>query len=74
MRSLLRTPISAVLVHLLLHWNTYLHLNSHIADFVWKTDDGEGGDRKHCFIKFFSLALLYLSVGEGLLVGAESLI
>ena len=70
----MRTPISAVLVHLLLQWNTYLHLNSHIPDFVWKTDDGEGGGRKHCFINFCSLALLYLSVGEGLLVGAESLI
>ena len=35
---------------------------------------GEGGDRQHCFVNFCSLALLYLSMGEGLWVGAESLI
>ena len=35
---------------------------------------GKGGGRQHCFVKFCSLALLYLSVGEGLWVGAESLI
>ena len=35
---------------------------------------GEGGGRKLCFVIFFSLALLYLSLDERLLVGAESLI
>ena len=63
-----------VLFHLLLEWNTYLHFNSDIINFVWKTDEGEGGGRKHCFVNFFSLVLLYLSVGEGLWVGAESFI
>ena len=63
-----------VLVHLLLEWNTYLHVNSDIVNFVWKTDEGREGGRKHCFYNFCSLALLYLSVGEGLWVGAESFI
>ena len=35
---------------------------------------GEGGGIKHYFVNFCSLASLYLSVGEGLWVGAESLI
>ena len=35
---------------------------------------GKGGGRQQCFVNFCSLALLYLSVGEGLWVGAESLI
>ena len=73
MRSWLRTPIPAVLVHLLLEWNTYLLFNSDIVNFVWKTDEG-GGSRKHYFVDFCSLALLQSSVGEGLWVGAESLI
>ena len=64
----------AALVHLLLESNTYLHFNSDIVNFVWKTDEGEGGGRKYCFVNFCSLALLYLLVGEGLWVGAESLI
>ena len=34
----------------------------------------EGGGRKHCFVNVYSLVLLYLSVDEGLWVGAESLI
>ena len=34
----------------------------------------EGGSRKHYFVNFCFLGLLYLSVGEGLWVGAESLI
>ena len=32
---------------------------------------GKGGGRQHCFVTFCSLVLLYLSVGEGLWVGAE---
>ena len=66
--------IPAVLLQL--EWNTYLHLNSDIANFVWKTDEvgGREGGRRHYFVNFCSLALLYLSVGEGLWVGAESLI
>ena len=35
---------------------------------------GEGGSRKYCFVNVCSLVLLYLSVDEGLWVGAESLI
>ena len=35
---------------------------------------GEGGSKKHCSGNFCSLALLCLLVGEGLWVGAESLI
>ena len=31
-----------------------------------ETDEGGGRGRKHCFINFCSLALLYLAVGEGL--------
>ena len=75
MRSQLRTPVPPVLIHLLLQWNTYLYFNSDIVNFVWKTDYG-GGERgnKHCFVNFYSLALLYLSVGEGIWVGAEILI
>ena len=48
--------------------------NSDIVNFVWKTDEG-GGEvgKKHCFVNFCFLALLYSSVGEGLWVGAESL-
>ena len=35
----------AVLVHLLLEWNTYLHFNSDIGKFVWKPDEeSEGGE------------------------------
>ena len=34
---------------------------------------GREGGKKHCFVNFCSLALLYLSVGEGLWVGVESL-
>ena len=42
---LVRTPISAVLVNLLLEWNTYLLFNSDIVNFVWKTDEEmEGGE------------------------------
>ena len=52
----------------------YLHFNSDIVNFVWKTDEGEGGGRKHYFVNFCYLALLYFSVGERLWVGAESLI
>ena len=37
----LRTPIPAVLVHLLLELKTYLHFNSDVANFVWNTDEGE---------------------------------
>ena len=36
----LRTPIPAVLVHLLLEWKTYLHVNSDVVNFVWNTDEG----------------------------------
>ena len=50
-----------------------MHFNSDIVNFVWKTDEGEGVGRKHCFVNFCSLALLYLSVGEGLWVGADLL-
>ena len=64
-----------VLVHLLLEWNNYLDFNSDIVNFVWKTDQGGGGrDRKHCFLNFCSLVLLYLLLGEGLWVRAASLI
>ena len=63
-----------VLVHLLLEWNTYLHFNADIVNLVWKTNEGEGEGRKHCFVNFCSLVLLYLSVGEGLWVQTESLI
>ena len=63
-----------VLVSLLLEGNTYLHFNSDIVTFVWKTNEGGGRGRKHCFVSFCSLVLLYLSVGEELWVGAESLI
>ena len=38
---------------------------------MWKTDEGEGGGRKHYFVNFCYLALLYLSVEERLWVGAE---
>ena len=38
----------------------YLHFNSDIVNFVWKTDEGEGGGRKHYFVNFCYLALLYL--------------
>ena len=44
---------------------------------MWKADGGGGGGeagRKYCFVDFCSLTLLYLSVGEGLWVGAKSLI
>ena len=35
----------AVLVHLLLEWNTYLHFNSDIGKFVWKPDEeSDGGE------------------------------
>ena len=34
----------------------------------------EGGGQKACFVNFCPLVLLYLSVGEGLWVGAESFI
>ena len=52
-----------------------MHFDTNIVKFVWKTNKWEGmGVRKHCLVKFCSLALLYLSVGEGLWVGAESLI
>ena len=72
-----------VLVHLVLELNTYLHFNSDIVNFVWKTDEegrggggrGVGGEgRKHRFVNFCYFASLYLSVGEGLWVGPESLI
>ena len=39
------TPILVILVHLLLKWNTYLLFNSDILNFVWKTDEGEGGQK-----------------------------
>ena len=32
------------------------------------------GRRKYCFVNICSLALLYLSVGEGLWVGAEIIV
>ena len=35
---------------------------------------GRERGKKHCFVSFCSLTLLYLSVGEGLWVGTESLI
>ena len=52
----------AILVHLLLEWNTYLLFNSDIVNFVWKINGGgewvgEGG-RKHCFLNFCYLVLL----------------
>ena len=50
-----------------------LIFNPDTGNFVWKTDKGEGGG-EHYFINFCSLALLYLLMGEGLWVGAESLI
>ena len=34
---------------------------------------GRGRGRKHCFVNFCSLALLYLSMGEGLWVGQKVL-
>ena len=37
----LRTPIPAVLVHLLLELKTYLHFNSDVVNFVWNTDEEE---------------------------------
>ena len=40
------TPVSTVLVHLLLEWNNYLHFNSDIVNFVWKTNEWEGGEQK----------------------------
>ena len=57
----------------MLEWNTNLHFNSDIGKFLRKTDEWDRSGQKGLFI-FFSLALLYLSVGEGLWVGAESLI
>ena len=39
-----------------------------------KLMSGEGEGRKHCFANFCSFALLYLSMGEELCVGAECLI
>ena len=32
----------AILVHLLLEWNTYLLFNSDIVNFVWKINGGGG--------------------------------
>ena len=62
----------AIRVQLPLGWNTYVFFNTDIVSFVWKTDEGEG--RKHCFVNFYSLAVLESSVDEGWWGGAESLI
>ena len=35
------TATLVVRVQLSLEWNTYLHLNSDIVNFVWKTDEVE---------------------------------
>ena len=36
----------AILVHLLLEWNTYLLFNSDIVNFVWKINEGMSGGRR----------------------------
>ena len=57
MRSQLRTPVLAVLVHLLLEWNTYLLFNSDIVNFVWKTDEKDRERVQKVFL-FFGVALI----------------
>ena len=49
LRSYLRTPIQAVLVNLLLEWNTNFQFNSGIVNCVWKTDEGGGRGEKAFF-------------------------
>ena len=69
------TPKPAVLVHLLLKWSNYLHFNSDIVNFVWKTNEGGGRGAKSIVLLIFDLLmLLYLLVGEGFWVGRKSLI
>ena len=57
----------------MLEWNTNWHFNSNIGKFLRKTNEWDKSGQKVLF-NFFSLALHYLSMGEGLWVGAESLI
>ena len=57
MRSQLRIPVLAVLVHLLLEWNTYLLFHSDIVNFVWKTDE-KGRERVQKVFLFFGVALI----------------
>ena len=57
----------------MLEWNTNLHFNSDIGKFLRKINEWDRSGQKVLF-NFFSLALHYLSMGEGLWVGAESLI
>ena len=43
----------AILVHLLLEWNTYLLFNSDIVNFVWKAEEREA--ESIVFVNFCSL-------------------
>ena len=55
MRSWLRTPVPAVLVHLLLEWKIYLHFNSDIVNFVWKTNEERGRGAENIVLLIFVL-------------------
>ena len=39
----------AVLVHLLLEWNTYFHFNSDSVNVNWETDEREGRGQNTLF-------------------------
>ena len=55
MRSSLRTPVLAVLVHLLLECDIYLLFISDIVNFVRKTDEGEGSGAESIVLLIFVL-------------------
>ena len=49
------TPIPAVLVHLLLEWNTYLLFNSDTVNLVWKSDEERGTEVESIALLIFVL-------------------
>ena len=52
--------------------NAYLLFNPDVGNLLWETNEETG--RKHCFIIFYYLRVLWSSVGEGWCGGTEILI